>query len=284
MKIVFERIVPKDDCSFAILDKRAASFDGRFHFHPEFEITLIERSSGRRVVGDSIESFAPDDLVLLGENLPHQYVSDSVTQDELAAAKVIQFRAQVLGEGLYRLAEFKQVSRMLERAGRGLKFGRKTVEAARRPIGRLFEESGLKRLLHLLELLEILSSDLNAVPIASAGYLPKISSREGDTIDKALHYLNENFSEPVSARDLCRHLHVSPATCNRLFHKSVGRSFKTALIETRISHACRLLLESDQPIVEVAYASGFTNLSNFNRRFKEMKGNTPRGYRNLTRR
>ena len=80
MKIFFEKIVPQAGSSFAILDKRAPAFDGRFHFHPEIEITLIQSSSGRRLVGDSIESFAPGDLVLLGENLPHQYVSNSASR------------------------------------------------------------------------------------------------------------------------------------------------------------------------------------------------------------
>ena len=65
--------------------------------------------------------------------------------------------------------------------------------------------------------------------------------------------------------------------------KSIGRSFKTALIEIRVSHACRLLLETDQPILDIAYASGFANLSNFNRRFKELKGRSPREYRNMMR-
>jgi AraC-like DNA-binding protein len=65
--------------------------------------------------------------------------------------------------------------------------------------------------------------------------------------------------------------------------KSIGRSFKTSLNEIRISHACSLLLETDQPIVDVAYSSGFNNLSNFNRRFKEMKRHTPKDYRNLAR-
>ena len=45
----------------------------------------------------------------------------------------------------------------------------------------------------------------------------------------------------------------------------------------------RLLLETDQSIVDIAYVSGFTNLSNFNRRFKEQKGHSPRAYRNLMR-
>jgi len=107
--------------------------------------------------------------------------------------------------------------------------------------------------------------------------------REGDAIDSALQYLNTKFTEPVTLHDLSRYLHVSAATCNRLLQKSIGRSFKTALIEIRISHACRLLLETDQSILEIAYASGFTNLSNFNRRFKELKGHSPKAYRNLLR-
>src|SRR5207249_2345747 len=100
---------------------------------------------------------------------------------------------------------------------------------------------------------------------------------------KALAYLNTKFTEPVTLEDLARYLHVSPATCNRLLQKSIRRSFKTSLNEIRISHACRLLLETSHPIVEVAYSSGFNNLSNFNRRFKELKRHTPKAYRNLAR-
>ena len=281
MKIVFEQVVRKPDSSFATVDKRARAFDGRFHFHPEIEITLIERSAGRRVVGDSIEPFTPGDLVLLGENLPHQYVSDPASRDAVAAAKVIQFRGELLGDNLLRLPEFKRVAELLKRSSRGLKFGGETVDAARQLIARLFRASGSKRLLLLLELLDTLSRAPRAEPIASAGYLSRISTREGDTIDEALRYLNERYAEPVTLEDLCQHLHVSPATCNRLFRKSIGRSFKTTLIDIRLSHACRQLLETDHPILDVAYASGFTNLSNFNRRFKGAKRHTPRAYRNL---
>ena len=284
MKIVFEKVIPGADSSFAVVDKRAPAFDGRFHFHPEVEITLIESSTGRRVVGDCIESFAPGDLVLLGENLPHQYVSERAPQQALAAAKVIQFRPEVLGEGLLRLPEFNRIAAMLKRARRGLKFAAHAAADAQRLIVQLFAARGARRLLLLLELLEVLSHDEQAIPIASAAYLSMITSREGDLTDKALRYLDENFAEPVTVDDLCRYLHVSPATCNRLLQKSIGRSFKTALIEIRISHACRLLLESDDPIVDVAYSSGFTNLSNFNRRFKQLKSHTPRAYRNLLRR
>ena len=284
MKIVFEKIVPGAGNSFAILDKRAAAFDGRFHFHPEVEITLIESSAGRRVVGDSIEPFAPGDLVLIGENLPHQYVSDPSARDVPAVAKVIQFRTDFLGgDAWLALPEFKRIAAMLQRATRGLRFGAQTTSGATQLISQLFAASDVKRLALLLELLDALARDSSAAPIASAGYLSKINTREGDAIDSALEYLNTNYTEPITLEDLSRHLHVSPATCNRLLQKSIGRSFKTALIEIRVSHACRLLLETDQPILDIAYASGFANLSNFNRRFKELKGRSPREYRNLMR-
>jgi AraC-like DNA-binding protein len=284
MKIVFEKIVPKAGSSFAILDKRAPAFDGRFHFHPELEITLIERSTGRRVVGDSVESFQPGDLVLLGQNLPHQYVSSTTTSSsapDAARAKVMQFRSDLLGDTWLELPEFKRIDFMLSRAARGLKFSPKTTERAAQLIARLFATSETTRLIMLLELLDVLSCDDAAAPIASAGYVSKINMREGDAIDSALQFLNSNFAQPVTLDELSRYLHVSAATCNRLLQKSIGRSFKTALIEIRISHACRQLLETSQSIVQIAYASGFTNLSNFNRRFKELKGISPKAYRNL---
>src|SRR5687767_12175070 len=138
MKIVFEKIVPEVGRSFATLAKRAPAFDGRFHFHPEVEITLIESSSGRRVVGDSIESFAPGDLVLLGENLPHQYVSDTASRKSPATAKVIQFRTEFLGSDAWLgLPEFKRVAAMLERASRGLKFAGETAAQASQLIRQL---------------------------------------------------------------------------------------------------------------------------------------------------
>jgi len=281
MKIVFEKVVPQAGSSFAILDKRSRRFDGRFHFHPEIEITLIERSSGRRVVGDSIERFAPGDLVLLGQDLPHQYASDPAPESA-AAAKVIQFRRELLGERWLELPEFRRTSSMLRRADRGLKFSATTAHAAVKLIGHLFAATEAARLLILLQLLDLLARDTRAQPIAGAGYVRKINTREGDAIDRALRYLDAHFAEPLTLEDVCKVLRVSPATCNRLFRKSIGQSFKSALINIRISRACRLLLSGDDSIVDVAFSSGFTNLSNFNRRFKELKGVSPRSYRKLT--
>ena len=286
MKVVYEKVVPPADSSFAVVDKRARAFDGKYHFHPEVEITLIERGVGRRVVGDKIDSFAAGDLVLLGSNLPHQYVTEPRAEpaSTMAVAKVIQFLPELFHDALLRLPELARVATMLKRSTRGLSFDGETVERARQVIARLFATDSSRRLLLLLELLDTLSLDARATPIASAGYSTNITPREGDLTDRALQYLGRRYAEPVTLAHLCDHLHVAPATCTRLLRKSVGRSFKTLLHEIRVSHACRMLLETSRPISDTAYASGFGNLSNFNRHFKKLKGCTPREYRRLVRR
>ncbi len=289
MKVVYEKVVAPADSSFTVVDKRARAFDGKYHFHPEIEITLIERGVGRRVVGDRIDSFAAGDLVLLGANLPHQYVTEphppqqQPPESPLAAAKVIQFLPEIFRDALLRLPELARVAEMLHRATRGLSFGAETVERSRAIIARLFAARGSRRLLLLLELLDTMSLDARAAAIASAGYSTNITPREGDLTDRALQYLGRRYAEPIALADLCAHLHVAPATCTRLLRKSLGRSFVTLLHEIRISHACRMLLETSRPISDAAYASGFGNLSNFNRHFRKLKGCTPREYRNLVR-
>ena len=56
-------------------------------------------------------------------------------------------------------------------------------------------------------------------------------------------------------------------------------SFKSYLIRLRIGYSCKLLTDESLNITQIAYESGFENISNFNRQFKKEKGCTPREYR-----
>ena len=71
----FEKVVPPPGRSLAWDTFDLPAFPYRWHFHPEFELTLITAGRGRRFVGDSIEPFEPGDLVLLGPHLPHTWHS-----------------------------------------------------------------------------------------------------------------------------------------------------------------------------------------------------------------
>ena len=103
MKASFEKIASDTLASFRTLRIAAPVFDHVYHFHPEFEITLIESGHGQRFIGDSIEPFGAGDLVLMGANLPHCYITDR--QDSRgtrwARASVIQFDRSAFGERFF---------------------------------------------------------------------------------------------------------------------------------------------------------------------------------------
>lgn len=278
MKIAFEKVISDSGSSFATREKRERGFKGIYHFHPELELTQILKGGGHRFVGDNISPFAEGDLVLLGPNLPHRYTSDP-GDHHLARARVVQFSEDHLGGGILTAPESADITLLLERASRGLSFGRKTSKRADEALAQLFAAKGFRRLICLLEVLELLATCRDARPICSAGYISNLSSFESDKVNSALNYLHKHLEDPLSLTDMAKHLKMSPSSCNRLFKKSLGKSFKSLLIEVRVSHACKLLVETDATIIVIAQQCGFTNLSNFNRRFKDFSGTTPRDYR-----
>jgi AraC-like DNA-binding protein len=75
---------------------------------------------------------------------------------------------------------------------------------------------------------------------------------------------------------------LSPSAFSRLFRRTTGMTFTQFLNRVRLGQAARLLQETDHVISEIAINSGFENLSNFNRRFRERYGRSPREYRKLT--
>jgi hypothetical protein len=61
MKPVFESILPLPSSSLKAFFQEKDEFDAPWHFHPQFELTFILRSSGLRYVGNSIENFEDND-------------------------------------------------------------------------------------------------------------------------------------------------------------------------------------------------------------------------------
>lgn len=283
MKVIFQKVISQEGSSFATTDKKARLFRGSYHFHPEYEITLITEGTGVRLVGDNISEFAPGDLVLLGSNLPHQFMSDARAKPARARAFVIHFLDTSLGQGLEQLPEMNSVAQLLEASATGLVFDQTVANEVQQIMKRLFRREGLPRLICLLELLNVLAAAKDRRAICSVGYERNINAHESQKINRALKLIHEKFDQPLALLDVARSLNVSRATCKRLFRKSLGKSFKEFLIEVRISHVAKLLLETDRTVLDIATQCGFANLSNFNRQFRELKSQTPREFRRALR-
>lgn len=98
-------------------------------------------------------------------------------------------------------------------------------------------------------------------------------------IRPALEYIQTHFAEEIKVDQLAALLHLSKSYFMACFKKAVGISAIDYLTQYRINNACEKLLATTLSISEIALQSGYGNLSNFNRHFKNMVGQTPNEYR-----
>jgi AraC-like DNA-binding protein len=283
MRAEREHIATPPDASWQYHTWRASKFNVPWHFHPEFELTLITTGSGLRIVGDSIENYRPGDLALIGAELAHTYMSPTPERSEYHGddaeqeAIVIQFRRDFLGTDLLSRPEFVVVAQLLDRAARGLSFDAgPTLEESLRSLA---AEPPAERTLGLLQLLVELARDSSARALSSTPSGQRLSGPVRKRMEAACTHLQSAYTEPVRLADVAEVAHMTPAAFSRAFRRTFGRTMTDYVTELRIAAACQLLADSDLPITDVAARSGYDNLSNFNRRFRALKGASPREYR-----
>jgi AraC-like DNA-binding protein/quercetin dioxygenase-like cupin family protein len=276
MRARFEKVADDPQRSFQVREWRLERFDAPWHFHPEIELTLIVEGSGRRFVGDRIEPFEAGDLVLLGAGLPHFWQSGGQAS---ARSVVVQFRSDFLGAAVWEQPEFQRVRNLIARSGRGLHFTGATAREVADGMMTLPALTGMAGLALLLALLDRLAGARRSRPLASAGYAPALNRQAEERISRVYAYAAEHFRDEVALADLARAAAMSPASFSRYFKRTTGRAPSDFLNDLRVEQACRQLRESDHTVTRIATDAGFATVTNFNRRFRERMGTTPREYR-----
>lgn len=256
------------------------SFDAPFHFHPEIELLLMERSHGTRYVGDSVEPYSPGDLVLIGANVPHVFVRDprAASAGEPAASIVVQFRPDFMGESFFAKPELHAIQQMLSAAVHGLHYGRTTVRVIGPRLRRLLTLQGAPRLAALIELLAELAR-APARPLASSAFHQHVRPEDAVRLARVLDFARGHLHQPLSQSAVARVAGLSPSSFSRWFSKATGKSFVQFLTDVRLAHAYRMLTETDKPVTEIAYDSGFNSVSHFIHRFRRNRGMSPRVFR-----
>jgi transcriptional regulator GlxA family with amidase domain len=142
----------------------------------------------------------------------------------------------------------------------------------------LLADSSRDRLQMALELLTELA-DAKATSLATHRTTWPIASDESLQLTRVMAVLHTRFAERIRVEDLCAAGNLSPRTLHRLFVRHLGENVRDYLGRLRVGRACMLLAETDRPVSVVAAEAGFSNLSNFNRRFLATRHVTPRNFR-----
>ena len=251
----------------------------RWHYHDEYELHLICATRGKVFVGDYIGQFEPGHLVLTGPNVPHNWVSlDTPEGGVRLRDMVIQFSHAPLEQMAAAIPEVKTIMPLLQRACYGIEFF-DVSERMRQRFVRLRDSSGLPRFVEFLTLLGELADSSNYQLLST---VPMQASDDDDAlvrINAAVNFIVQNLSSQLSMKDLARQLGMSERMFTRFFRSATGNSFTDFVNRLRINKACQLLMDTERYVTNICYDAGFNNVANFNRRFREFKGMTPKQFR-----
>ena len=275
-----ELVAVRRDESFKVWSHGYPYRTVRWHFHPEFEIHLIVATSGKMFVGDHIGSFVPGNLVLMGPNLPHNWVSDVPSGETIAQRNlVVQFGQDFVARCVESFPEWRSLETLLADARRGLSFGPHTSAAIQPLFMELLEARGLRRIVLFMSMLECLLDASDRELLASPAYQVDPSSFASTRINHALSYIGKNLSGELREGDLAQLAGQSVSAFSRYFRRHTGLPFVQYVNRMRINLACQLLMDYELSITDICFKAGFNNLSNFNRQFLAAKGMAPSQFR-----
>ena len=281
MKLENYRLLKEPDKSF-IVHHEIKSFSF-WHHHPEYELVLILKGKGKRMVGDNIDRFKPNDLVLVGSYLPHAWLCDREYTDHtsgfLGEAIVYQFLYDFLGPQFFSIPENRELKQLLGESSRGLKFTGNTKEKIISLMVNSYNLDGPDRLFSLFAIFKILSKTKEYSTLSGPGFMEPYHKVGNEAIQKAIDYIFLNFHRTVTMKDMLNITNMSNTAFCIAFKRINRMTFKEYLLNTRVGYACKLITDSSLNISQIANNCGFENISNFNLRFKKLKGITPSLFR-----
>lgn len=280
---VYKEITPlTQNDVFVIINSEKIGFDYPIHYHSAYELTLILNSSGNRIVGDSVEKYDSNDLVLIGPEIYHRWDDDDMPPEKRNNAHVItiQFSKDLFDQSLFLKDSFFAIKNLLEDSQRGLKFTGETLQAITERMKALTLFKKFESAMAFLNILNMLAVSKDKAYLASEGFISIKEDLKGDRINKMYTYILAHFNDPnLRITELAQESNMSASAFGHFFKKSTNKSFTQFLVDMRLGYASNLILNSNDSISEIAYRSGFNNIANFNRLFKKNKFITPKEYR-----
>lgn len=270
--------------TFVIQELKAPFFDVNWHFHSEYQLFVVLEGKGTRFIGDHMQSFRESDMVLTGPNLPHLWKNDQAYHDPanglITHGIVIYFPPDFLHEAVFNLDEFEAIAQVLKKSSRGIQILGPTNNQIKIWMKELLQLQGVESIIQLLRILQLLANHPEDCRlIADAEYINTNKESEKDRMGQVYEYVMQNFHTRVHLEEAAQLANLSVSAFSRFFKSRVNKTFSDFLTDVRISHASKLLHESDRTVSEIAYACGFPTLSNFNKLFKERVKKTPLEYR-----
>ncbi|MDB5121882.1 MAG: helix-turn-helix-domain containing protein AraC type [Mucilaginibacter sp.] len=259
-----------------------------YHLHPEIELIYVAKGQGIFVIGEEMLQITGGEFIVIGQNIPHMFKFDKVKYlfplqkqgqlDLQIQLLTLHFDPGTFGDMFMNMPENITMKDFFKRADKGLLVDRCKTQAIEL-LKRLEKCYTHERIMLLIKLFNHLAISDNKTCILKTTNKPNFTKNDEKRLSKVYIFTLNNFSRRIKLKEVADMIYMVPHAFCHYFKQKVNKTYFAFLMEVRINHACKLLREEGESIVTVCYESGFTNLSNFNRHFKELTGQTPHQYR-----
>ena len=280
MKLKFKQTEISPESSFSFRQETLPCIEHNWHFHPELELIYFLKSTGTRYVGNSVGSFGPGELYLIGSNMPHLFRNEKEYYEADNPSEgvdfiVVKFQEEFLGSEFMKIVETQRLLNLIKNAKKGLKFPNAITYLVHNYMVGLVGSQGLASIIGLLKILDILSVSEHSEALCTEEITTSFENNENDRMVRIINYLTQNYEKKIELQEIADIAHMTTNSFCRYFKKQTRKSFSQYLNEIRIRNACRLLIAGKHQISDVCYLSGYNTFTNFNRQFKLLKQCTP---------
>ncbi|WP_224487756.1 helix-turn-helix transcriptional regulator [Robertkochia flava] len=274
---VFPFKIPKPaNENLVIQVDRERIFYDKLHQHQEIQVSYLVEGYGKLLVNDNVFSYRPGDLFVIGGEMPHLFRSEPRGQEE---SHMISFflTEEAFGPDFFRKKEVVGLRPFFAKSDLGV-----VLRADQHSLSNAFlalpELGQFRQFLTVLQIMNSLA-EVEGEALSRFRYNKGISDADGERLQVVFDQVIRNFRDPIALNDIAGMVHMTPNAFCRYFKTRTNKTFFEYLIAVRIEHACELLItRKELSVADVAYACGFRTLSNFNRKFRELTGITPKAY------
>ena len=280
-KIITEITPLSDKDCFYLVDRRKDCFDYPIHRHEEFEINFVSNCEGcERVAGDSIETLGYYDLVFVGPGLEHGWRQGNRTSTGDMREITVQFPNVAVPDDLLLKNQMGTMRDLMQRSRSGVAFGQNFIKGILDKLDALTKpQPGFLRYLKMLEILYEMSVTTDSRTLSTSSFANVSQTSDSRRVRKVEDYIAQNFSHPLRLEQLASLAGMTPTAFSRFFRMRTGRTLSDYIIDIRIGHAARRLVDTSMTSAEICYECGFNNISNFNRLFRKKKSCSPMEFR-----
>lgn len=279
MKVFPFKIPKSSEEAFIYQEDREFIFYDKYHQHEEIQISYIKKGEGTVLVGDMISEYQKGDILIVGSNLPHVFKSDISESKKKSVMLTIFFTKNSFGKNFFNLPELHSIEPFFEAIKNGIRI-RNAKPSIIKKFEKFKEADKYDRFILFLYLLKAFCQ-AEKTPLSNYVFNKPFTDAEGKRMQMVFDFVMNNYQKNVTLEEVSQIATMTKNAFCKYFKTRTNKTFFQFLIEIRIEHAAKLLVKNKElSVIEISEMSGFNNISNFNRKFKEIKKKTPFEFKN----